>query len=576
MTSYLVYPNYFDEEFTYLKNFTKALNGEDSPLHRSILDERVYLLQAQLEDPSVDVNVRNQNIESPLLSALRLQNKEISLNLMSKLVVHPNVDVNLPDYHGDTPLHEAVKNETSLISEVILTTLLRNPTVKINVKNYLGETPLHVAKTVAAARQLVEKGADINRRDGSYNTPLHKQVKNPEVCDFLLRQGVEVNARNIKGFTPLHEAVYYKVEETVIMLLEYGADANLENDYTHKITPLQIACRVHAAESIKSLLWEKTKPKYLLFAASYDSTQVPQILKDWSTLSKEEDELVEFLLELIILLKSCDDLRAVTCGRLVTDHFFSVVHLLSPCSCQRITKKFVEYLIKSYYLERSLLSFVIKTHDYSRPSSLEEITSVVDVLVQKGETVDFSDLEFIYLQFGDCDLLHDLIKTNVTSRRRKLKQVPFFIKAIWNVANDPKNLMEAKSLTDISVMDFHSIHTLARYCTLPPLLFKNFHNTYKNIIKYEKPELCTEEMEVCLQDIKENIGIPSLLELSRNAVRPALCRRYKLNRAAELYALLKMFGLPPRLISIIMMENPLFYHIEAPTYLPYTRARYYW
>ena len=133
----------------------------------------------------MDVNVRNQNIESPLLSALRLRNKEISLNLMSKLVVHPNVDVNLPDYHGDTPLHEAVKNETSLISEVILTTLLRNPTVKINVKNYLGETPLHVAKTVAAARQLVEKGADINRRDGSYNTPLHKQVRLRKFEDSL-------------------------------------------------------------------------------------------------------------------------------------------------------------------------------------------------------------------------------------------------------------------------------------------------------------------------------------------------------------------------------------------------------
>ena len=50
------------------------------------------------------------------------------------------------------------------------------------------------------------------------------------MCEFLLRQRVEISARKINGFTPLHEAVYHKVEETVLLLLEYGADANLEND----------------------------------------------------------------------------------------------------------------------------------------------------------------------------------------------------------------------------------------------------------------------------------------------------------------------------------------------------------
>ncbi|KAJ8971001.1 hypothetical protein NQ317_012582 [Molorchus minor] len=77
-------------------------------------------------------------------------------------------------------------------------------------------------------RHFLENGANVNERDTNGNTPLllgvcveQEEIYN-SIVELLIKHGADVNAYN-KGFTPLYNAVFYKREESVKMLLAAGA-----------------------------------------------------------------------------------------------------------------------------------------------------------------------------------------------------------------------------------------------------------------------------------------------------------------------------------------------------------------
>ena len=74
------------------------------------------------------------------------------------------------------------------------------------------ETALHwvvIRKSEAAARFLLERGADVNAVDASQGTPLLYAVQNKDdgIVDLLLRAGANVNLENRIGETPLLFAI---------------------------------------------------------------------------------------------------------------------------------------------------------------------------------------------------------------------------------------------------------------------------------------------------------------------------------------------------------------------------------
>jgi ankyrin repeat protein len=83
---------------------------------------------------------------------------------------------------------------------------------------------------------LLDKGADVNARNGSKETPLHLAVRwsdgryvkgdHLSVIAALLRRGADTNARDAYGSTPLHEAGRADV---VKLLLKHGADTSIKN-----------------------------------------------------------------------------------------------------------------------------------------------------------------------------------------------------------------------------------------------------------------------------------------------------------------------------------------------------------
>ena len=164
--------------------------------------------------------------------------------------------------HGAV-IDKALHNKASL-SDVEVAKLFIKHGADVNAKDSKGNTPLHSVKNMEVAKVLIENGADVNARDIEGNTPLHKSVreyyrrpycspftericpphdytKKLETTKFLIKKGADVNAKNKSGETPLF---YVGNLEIAKLLIENGADVNVANSW-NGYTPL------HNAENLE-------------------------------------------------------------------------------------------------------------------------------------------------------------------------------------------------------------------------------------------------------------------------------------------------------------------------------------
>jgi len=101
--------------------------------------------------------------------------------------------------------------------------------------NQGGKVPLQHDKVI---RLLIEKGAPVNAGDICGLTPIHHcttNAVNPGVLRALLEGGADPNARDRYGHVALHGAFMAKQASTVDLLMEFGADINIEDG--DKVTP---------------------------------------------------------------------------------------------------------------------------------------------------------------------------------------------------------------------------------------------------------------------------------------------------------------------------------------------------
>lgn len=88
------------------------------------------------------------------------------------------------------------------------------------------------------------------------NTPLHHYCRHftenyKNIVSLLVKKG-DVNTINRNGETPLHNACWTGQIEIVQVLLDYGANSNMQND--HGETPLHWASRMGYYDVVKQLL----------------------------------------------------------------------------------------------------------------------------------------------------------------------------------------------------------------------------------------------------------------------------------------------------------------------------------
>ena len=143
-------------------------------------------------------------------------------------------------------------------NEQIVQFLLEKGT-DINARDGSQNTPLHRAASYGheqVAQLLLSTGADIEARDEDQRTPLHHAAENghEQVAELLLEKGADIEARDWRQDTPLHEAAESGHERVAELLLEKGADINAR--YGGQTTPLQEAI-MRGHKKIVQLMLEK-------------------------------------------------------------------------------------------------------------------------------------------------------------------------------------------------------------------------------------------------------------------------------------------------------------------------------
>ncbi|KAI9876330.1 MAG: hypothetical protein M1830_006749 [Pleopsidium flavum] len=97
-------------------------------------------------------------------------------------------------------------------------------------------SPLYYASCcglLSSARRLINEGADVNARGGSYGNALQAAAlrSNETICRLLLETGAEVNAQGGDYSTALQAAAYMGNETTVRLLLATGADVKAQGGH---------------------------------------------------------------------------------------------------------------------------------------------------------------------------------------------------------------------------------------------------------------------------------------------------------------------------------------------------------
>ena len=173
------------------------------------------------------------------------------------ILLQNGADPNQP-LQGMRPLHRAVRASHDASEEIVR--MLLEAGADPSITDEEGITPLVLAarmNNVGAVRALVERwrnhddmnralhmaaryghheivmillenGADVNHRSGSWATPLHESSERAytDTIRLLLDRGADTRLRNRAGETALHIAAGYDILDSVRLLLERGADPN--------------------------------------------------------------------------------------------------------------------------------------------------------------------------------------------------------------------------------------------------------------------------------------------------------------------------------------------------------------
>lgn len=225
------------------------------PLHLAVKEGHYNVVELLIKSgASLNRQIFRNSNESALHLAIQRSN-----HMMASLLIDKGADVNIKSKGEDTPLHYAAKRGLVRTAQYLL---VHN--ADVNVQNNEGVTPLMCAirKTnPTLVSLLLENGSDINSRDWNgcnvvcYLLEGLSTILSPDnfdelkvfAVDFLQSNSHLVNDFNLLGFHPLHHAIDYLLLSVVKVVVEGGADVNLE-DKRDKQTPLGWAVRLGALE----------------------------------------------------------------------------------------------------------------------------------------------------------------------------------------------------------------------------------------------------------------------------------------------------------------------------------------
>ncbi|CAF3345195.1 unnamed protein product [Rotaria socialis] len=164
---------------------------------------------------------------------------------VAQLMLEYGADTNKKDSQGNTCLHRAIlANNIDVFQE-----LLKSPNVSLNERNMDDHVPLWFAlqqaeqkhldfKNETFASLLVERGATIDDIDPIVNDSLlHKCARHhyQSAGIYLIEKGANINHMNKQGETALHLTSQFGLEQLTNVLLEHGANPNIQTYLTSSL-----------------------------------------------------------------------------------------------------------------------------------------------------------------------------------------------------------------------------------------------------------------------------------------------------------------------------------------------------
>lgn len=210
-----------------LWNLGANLNAQDKYGYSALIHSLSYGYEDMsqlLIECNADVNARTYNGDTPLLIALaKCKTPTI------KMLINNGADINARNNQGDNAiLYAAGKGTDRWFYEVV--EMLIDEKADVNSKNSSGETPLLIAAyqcNLDLVRLLVGSGADIALGNSRNVTPIHQaaQCSGPEgysAVKFLMEKGADLTKKDDYGMTPLNHALYYKnIDNAVLIRTKY-------------------------------------------------------------------------------------------------------------------------------------------------------------------------------------------------------------------------------------------------------------------------------------------------------------------------------------------------------------------
>jgi len=142
-------------------------------------------------------------------------------------LIYRGMDPNTPTEKGEPALVFAVRSG----AHKSVAFLLKQPDIQVDATNSADETALMLAANandLVSANLLIEAGASVNRPNW---TPLHYAASkgHTAMMRLLIDNDAYIDAESPNGTTPLMMSAYYASPMAVKLMLEEGADPNLQN-----------------------------------------------------------------------------------------------------------------------------------------------------------------------------------------------------------------------------------------------------------------------------------------------------------------------------------------------------------
>lgn len=229
-------------------NATDQILG-NTPLHFAVFGNHMAFVQRLLQCPNIDVNAKNRNGSSPLLSAI-----DYGHSAIVRMLVSAGASVSLVDKQGFSAFHKAVLTGNL---EILRFLLKQDPS---NIDSQSSEqrlTPLHQAAfhgKTGAMKVLLCAGCSVSPPSTNGTTPLHMAtLKNhPKAMALLIKHGAEVDVQDKHERTPLHYACLFGHIDAASVLCKANCSVSIQDFKTQ--TPLGLATRGGLDDLLKVLL----------------------------------------------------------------------------------------------------------------------------------------------------------------------------------------------------------------------------------------------------------------------------------------------------------------------------------